>query len=282
MVVPTHNKEGKRACMGHKCELFLLMLGVWNCILFIVGSIAFLSGWPEWVLIMGNVFFVIASVNYVLVGIYEMVEIGYHEGGCIGNNTFMENLVYLVSAIIFMLGCVFEWPHLLPENLERLGEDFGAWCFVLGSLGFVIAAWLSSLNVSAWKLKYLDGLPNAVTIYHIKSMSLFFGLLGGVCFVTGSYLYRPAIGNDCNPKAAKLLANDEIGHFCIPTLQAGTQLYIIGSCFYFIQACLDMTKFGLRYSEIIPCCYEDLEESTFEEFHGYWVKDEEADEDGDA
>jgi len=268
--------------MGHKCELFLLMLGVWNCILFIVGSIAFLSGWPEWVLIMGNVFFVIASVNYVLVGIYEMAEIGWHEGDCITNNTFMENLVYLVSAIIFMLGCVFEWPHLLPESLAWWGEVFGAWCFVLGSLGFVIAAWLSSLNVSAWKLKYLDGLPNAVTIYHIKSMSLFFGLLGGVSFVTGSYLYRPTIGNDCSGEAVHLIQNEETSHWCVNTLTAGTQLYIVGSCFYFMQASLDMLKFYLRYNEIVPCCYEHLEESTFEEFHGHWVKDEESDEDGDA
>lgn len=281
MVVPTHNREGQRSLGGHKCEFFLKILGIWNCILFIVGSICFLSGWPKWVLIMGNILFIIASVNYVLVGIYEMVETGWHQGGCISNNIFMEQLVYLVSAIIFMLGCVFEWPDLLPEKAEWWGELFGAWCFVGGSLGFVIAAWLSSLNVSSWKLKYLDELPNAITIYHIKAWSLFFGILGGVCFVTGSYLYRPTIGNSCSDKTAQLVATGEVSHWCVPTLTAGTQLYIVGSCLYFLQACLDLLRFCFRYNETIPCCFEDLEESAFEQFHGHWVNDSGGEEEED-
>jgi len=182
-----------------------------------------------------------------------MLEVGWAKeyGLVAGNSEFCENAAYLVSAIVFTVGTVLFWPGIYGENESAAftGEAIASWCFIYGSLGFVVASWLSSLNVSLAHYTEELKLPNARLIYTLSAWALFCSIIGGVYFVTGSWLYRPDLKNNC--KSWEWLEDAKVKQaWCRSTLVSGTHLYIAGSCFYLAQSLLNIAKLKCRRSGV--------------------------------
>lgn len=230
---------------GHVVETVLEGLGVLSSIMFIAGSCCFMGGLPVEVTETGNMLFIMASLIYVVIAVHTLGEIHYSQGhGIVGNAEHYEGLAYLISAVVFSVGCILYWPGIYGAGrAERafVGEEVAAICFIVGSLGFVIAAWLNSLSLSREELTR-QGLNNAELIHRVSAWALFFSLMGGVAFTTGSWLYQPGLDDDC----------EELGRlgprpgWCSSTLASGTALYIVGSVAYFVQSALNVLKLVWR------------------------------------
>merc|ERR1712070_1238669 len=80
---------------------------------------------------------------------YELCQA--HDGGTICmNSAFHEQMAYLISAFIFTSGTILMWPGFFRGNkeAEETGELVASWCFVFGSLGFVIAGFWNALSLA--------------------------------------------------------------------------------------------------------------------------------------
>jgi len=217
-------------------------------LMFLAGSFCFFDGLSATVLEIGEILFIVASCIYVIVGLVEMSEMCHAsepDEPVLLKSAFHEQMTYLVAATIFNIGCVLFWPGIYGKNkaMQAIGEPFAAWCFVTGSLGFVTASFWNAIQ-----------LPEAVGSkcwVRLTKLSLYFSIMGGVFFVTGSYLFSLDVGAGCaSYKPVKLVVGSpdtgRAGKYCVSVTDQGTVLFIIGSFFYTVQSVLNCIKLCLR------------------------------------
>jgi hypothetical protein len=230
----------------------LVMLAA-SC-MFIGGSLCFFSGEPFQVLEIGEILFMIASGIYVAVGMLEMCEMcmAEHEDSVFTSSSFQEQITYLISAIIFAIGSVLYWPGIygVHKNAEKLGEDIAAWCFVIGSMGFVIASFWNAVQLSEHPEDLTDG---GTTWRRLTKMGLFCSIMGGVLFVTGSYLFSLDVEEGCasyDPVQLGKGSTDKdggrSGKWCVGVTDQGTILFVIGSVFYTVTSIFNCIKLCMR------------------------------------
>eukprot|EP00416_Gambierdiscus_australes_P034214 CAMPEP_0171109714 /NCGR_PEP_ID=MMETSP0766_2-20121228/70938_1 /TAXON_ID=439317 /ORGANISM="Gambierdiscus australes, Strain CAWD 149" /LENGTH=216 /DNA_ID=CAMNT_0011571487 /DNA_START=348 /DNA_END=998 /DNA_ORIENTATION=- len=97
------------------------------------------------------------------------------------------------------MGCVLWWPGVYggDEEMKHHGMVIASWCFIFGSLGFVIASFCNAVLLSKRKMCELIPGRRGKLVYDLAFASLGCSQLGGVFFVTGSYMYRPGFNNHC-------------------------------------------------------------------------------------
>ena len=174
---------------------------------FIMGSILFLphfeklSKWGAWAFIGG-------SILYLIVTFHDLVEsIQYFRSHQNEDRPhlieFLAAGVYVSGTVLFIIGSIFFLP-----DFNRVTP--AAWCFILGSLLFVIGAFLNILQIikagSMLTLELLNG--TAISF-----------IVGSVLFLTASVPYLWPIGNK----------NDRFLFFTYIGWE-----YIIGSTLFFI------------------------------------------------
>lgn len=222
------------------CEVTMEATFVFAAILFIIGSICFFSFQPVLVLEVGEILFMVASSFYLLIGIIEIIQMCQESSdGVLSNTAFHEQMAYLLSAVIFTTGTVLYWPNLFQDpGVAKNAEQVACWCFVIGSLGFVIAGFWNAVSLHPVDEEHGEG----QCWHRLTKSALFFSLLGGVFFVTGSYLYTLDVEEGCNPDEGKKSQST----LCIGVADQGTWLFVLGSFFYLIQAILNATKLCVR------------------------------------
>jgi len=231
---------------GHHMEYVVAWLGVAVNIGFIIGSVCFLSRWPIAVIFFGDWFFVIGSAITVCLSIHaiheshalekfsEMLHLTGNENRLI-RNEFLEQLNFLGSGIIFFIGSLLYMPGIYGgdnQEMKEYGAALGAYCFIAGSMGFVMATFFSAIGMAS-DPNHQNLQPGSIKMYchYLHIMGLACAQIGSVFFVTGSVLYRPifAFGQD--------VAAD-----------AGTRYYLVGSVLYTIEALLCLKVCYLKSS----------------------------------
>jgi len=230
---------------GHSMEYFLAWLGVAVNVGFIIGSVCFLSRWPITVVFFGDWFFVIGSAIGVCMSIHaihesravekfsEMLSLTGMENRLM-RNEFLEQMNFLGAGIVFFIGSLFYMPGIYGANqeLKEYGAALGAYCFIAGGMGFVMASFFSAIGMAS-DPNHQNLQPGSTKMYchylHITGLAC--AQIGSVFFVTGSVLYRPIFAFGEN------VAADE-----------GTRYYIVGSVLYTIEALIGLKVCYLKHS----------------------------------
>lgn len=273
---------------GHAAEYFLGVVGIVVNVMYLIGSIAFLEGFPSWVGKMGDWLFIVGSVVTVIQASWSAHEayVMWSHPDFLLDESFInqyckkerladevaENLHFVISSVIFFVGALFFMPGIYDDDeSEQYGHEAGAWCFIIGSFGFVLASYWNACGLAAeFGQRYAAGSRESRCV-RLASISLCFAMVGGVFFVSGSFLYRPGYGKDCSDSRrlptsllgsgtalrafarhrssggflhARRLAADtpaaRAADLCLDAAQNGTWLYIIGSSLFLVQSLMSM------------------------------------------
>mmetsp|Transcript_51955 Transcript_51955/g.150945 ORF Transcript_51955/g.150945 Transcript_51955/m.150945 type:complete len:375 (+) Transcript_51955:99-1223(+) len=190
------------AVHGHLSEYALGSVGVCTSMTFLIGSIFFFDIWPVWVIEVGDWLYILGSLLTLLLALWAMYEAWHanthHDADKEEKqrDELMENLNFVLASIIFSVGSVFFMPGVYSGPDEELaGHEIGAWCFVFGSFGFVLASFWNAVGMASEHGH--RQLPDAAqaTCFQLSKVSLCLAMVGGVLFVTGSFLYRPGYTN---------------------------------------------------------------------------------------
>lgn len=220
---------------GHYLEYVVAWAGVAVNVGFIIGSVCFLSRWPIAVIFFGDWFFVIGSLVGVCLSMYsiheshalakftEMMQLTGNENNLL-RNEFLEQMNFFMAGIVFFIGSLLYMPGIYGPNQEmkEFGAQLGAYCFIAGSMGFVMATFFAAIGMAA-DPNHQNLQPGSVKTrcHYLHIMGLACSQVGSVFFVTGSVLYRPVFAYGHNTAA-----------------DAGTRYYIVGSILYTIEALL--------------------------------------------
>jgi len=189
---------------GHFCEYLFDIISIAINVLFVVGSACFFDDRPLWVTYVGDWLFIVGSVITFVLAAWAAYEswLARHAGSsndsaCQGQNQddLVENLFNCAASLIFAAGCVLFMPGIYSTRLGELrGHEAGAWCFILGSFGFVMSSYWNALSMAAERGRFgvgEGGSAAGAIVSRITSVALCCNLLGSVFFVVGSFLYRP-------------------------------------------------------------------------------------------
>lgn len=224
---------------GHWMEHLIAIVAIVVNVSFIIGSYFFYSGLAPIFLWLGDWIFIIGSFVMVLASLHAI-----HESHAISHleeftsrrslsntkmrkerNEFLENMFYLIAGVIFFIGSIFFMPGIYGdhEELEETFQRIGSYLFITGSFGFVLATYFSAIGMAADPNHQSFGEGSIkMKCHYLHVFGLMFAQIGSVCFVVGSFLYRPlfAMGH---PAAA----------------DAGTKLYVIGSVLFTIESVMN-------------------------------------------
>jgi len=197
---PALQKDSKTstAVHGHFAEYVAGSLSVCTNTMFVVGSICFFDGWPLWVAYLGDWLFIVGSLLTLLLAAWAMCEswLAHKHRDADEKqkhrDELMENLNYVIASIIFTVGSVFFMPGIYTgQKQEFAGHEAGAWCFIVGSFGFVLASYWNALGMASEHGYRHPPSTAAASCIQLSKVSLCLSMIGGVLFVTGSFLYRP-------------------------------------------------------------------------------------------
>lgn len=251
---------------GHFLEYAMAVINILVQVGFVWGSYLFLSS-DEGDLKLGDTLFIIGSVITFVFALYALMEsrahwINYVEAEREDRIEFWESSMFFFAGLVFMVGSFFYWPgiynwwyegqeqHIINE-MEESGESHGAWCFILGSLLFLIASMFNAIGLGMNKEENEKN-PMMTVCHYIHIAALFCSQLGSVLFVAGSWMYRPVIGGSCPDFNARYEGQAQEGepvaeHACQSTGEFGTYLYIYGSVLYLLEAILNFTNSALKH-----------------------------------
>lgn len=190
-------------------------------LVFIVGSILFFPALADYADIGAWTFFA-GSILYLIVTGHDMAEAIRHsrERDRAALSTRFElvaGAAYLVGTSLFTAGSIF--------FLSRVGwETLGAWCFVIGSLLFVLGACINVLQI-----------VRASTLATLQLMNL-----TAVSFVVGSVLFTVA----SVPYLWDVAPEDEQVLYRFLALQylIGSVLFLLGGLFNYRRAYLVISR----------------------------------------
>ena len=152
----------------------------------------------------------------------------------------LENACYCASGVVFTLGSLL-YVHRFYYRVEN--EQIGSWLFVAGSVGYTLASFFNALSLPYMHVS--DAVPRvpleaARAAHRLAAAALCLSQLGSVCFVTGSYLFRPALATQC----AERDGADALP--CASSLRQGELLYVLGSGLFVAQACLNVCACAVK------------------------------------
>ena len=150
----------------------------------------------------------------------------------------LENACYCASGAVFTLGSLL-YVHRFYHRVED--ERIGSWLFVAGSVGYTFATFFNALGLPYMHVAcphFPFGVARAA--YRCAATALCCAQLGSVCFVTGSYLFRPALATQC----AERDGADTLP--CTSSLRQGELLYVLGSLLFVVQSCLNVCACAVK------------------------------------
>jgi hypothetical protein len=258
-------------------ELGLVMAAL----MFLVGSFLFVKG-PLHSLRIGVLLFIVGSLIFYAKSSHTMVYFCYEHGSDLCKQRhiaaeYWENVFYNLSCVVFIGGCILYWPGLFHEDAELLAEVCAVWLFIIGSGGFVVASFFNAVLLSRGKM--FKAIPHyGETVYNMAFIALLCAQLGGVLYVSGSFLLRPGFRNHCNRDIrqgwehlanmldrnftvmVRKMASDlnvsesQLRRFmphkelCEDILNQGSWLFTIGSLLYLIQSMIYLAMAWLKYN----------------------------------
>jgi len=217
-VFPTEKLPTRRHDVA--CALVLEAFEILAGLIFVAGSICFLPSYSHSldVFLLGCLLFVLGSLIYVAICSFTLAEAVRFEGWWSAEAA--ENGLYTLGSWVFLVGTFLYWP---PEaHYEHIGwfqgtlslssyfntfsvEFEGTVLFIIGSLLFVIAAFINGLNQRGPFESVRSRLLTATTSLYMA---------GGLLFVMGSVAFLPNLG-------------------CGETMEAlGAWMFIVGSAFF--------------------------------------------------
>ena len=155
-------------------------------ILFVIGSIFFFPRFEAYADLGAWVFFV-GSLIYLVVTVHDLVEVRHHWriDGTHDRDTVLEYTAaasYVWGTVLFTAGSVF--------FLSAVGWlKAGAWCFVIGSLLFVVGAGINVLQIVH---------SRSIKILQLMNLTAITFIVGAVLFTVASvpYLWNFAAPSD--------------------------------------------------------------------------------------
>lgn len=239
---------------GHGTEYAVELSFILANLLFVAGSICFFDSETRYVgalcfLAGSGIFAVLAAVNMLEQQAFRAHFVSEHqllgapEAGEHALPRALENGCYFVASLLFVLGSLL-YVHRFYYEVKD--EEIGAWLFIWGSLGYALASYFNALDIPHVfaKEQHWRGLdvnfPPEVTraAYRLAAVALCCTQIGSICFVTGSYLYRPALATKC--------AEHDDDEVCVSSLPQGTWLYTIGSVLFLVQSFLNLRACVLK------------------------------------
>jgi len=247
---------------------------VFATLMFVVGSAFFLKAdYSEDRLKWGDTLFIVASVIFFSKSVHTIAT-HHKEHGMQPLEErhvcaeYFENVFYTLSCVIFIAACILFWPGLFSEHNAIRAEIVAVWLFIIGSMGFMLASYCNAILLA--KKELFHGIPFGYgkIVYNIAFAALLNSQIGGVFFVTGSFMFLPGFRTHCERDiradwtqiaaginsnlttiVAKMSSDFHVSEseilklmpphgICQDILQNGAILYIIGSFFYFVQSCL--------------------------------------------
>merc|ERR1719265_613614 len=107
------------------------------------------------------------------------------------------------------------------------------------------------MNAANLRVDHYDPMVSSLPKWHYRMcyklhlVALFCAITGGPLFVAGSFFYAPSLANTCAGK-------DHVGvGYCRSSGDFGTQLYIIGSALFVLQAVLILISSVLSHKGTI-------------------------------
>mmetsp|Transcript_2368 Transcript_2368/g.6839 ORF Transcript_2368/g.6839 Transcript_2368/m.6839 type:complete len:240 (-) Transcript_2368:108-827(-) len=143
-----------------------------------------------------------------------------------------ESLLYAVSGLLFFMGCFFYWPAVDQGVL-------GAWFFILGSLGYLIASAYNGFGLGVYAMKLTVARSDFGALFTLQQFGIVALVSGATFFVCGSMFYRPAF-NGC--------FRDSSDELCLSTTYFGTVLYIIGAALLLMEALINIVVAPYKFS----------------------------------
>ena len=221
-----------------------------NCT-FLAGSICFFS---SDLMVIGAILFLAGSLVFTVLSALNVCEQRAYQAhyesdaqllsaGAAGPSSeqgtaerLLENGCYFLGSIAFVAGSMLYVHRFYAEVKD---EQIGAWLFVWGSVVFTIASYANALGMPyIFSQQHWRGMTIRFPVevkrlaYRLAATALCCAQLGSVCFVTGSYLYRPALATKC--------AEHDDNEVCVSSMPQGTLLYVVGSALYLVQSFLNL------------------------------------------
>lgn len=208
-------------------------------IAFLIGSVFFLSS-NTGIYAAGVWLFIIASViNFGLAGhtLHEHLHTAsnHDEIRDQERSEILEAVMYVSSALVFAVGCIFFMPGL-AEDLS----GYGAWLNVVGSFNLVFAAYFNQIGMLTDKSdsEKVGIRPRDYdTVKLLYKVTLAHTLCGAVLFTCGSFMYLPRIHSNCRH------VHDET---CQTSAEVGTALFIAGSILFVMQSGVSISALYLK------------------------------------
>lgn len=154
---------------------------------FLIGSIFFYPHFEDQFPTAGAWIFFAASLLYLVVTVHDLIESRqyFNQNKSVKSYKKLESfsvLVYTLGTLLFAIGSLFFLPSL------KLATT-GAWCFIIGSILFVIGACLNVMQIIYTNSKITMQLLNAVAISFI---------VGAIGFIIASvpYLWQSSTINE--------------------------------------------------------------------------------------
>lgn len=185
-------------------------------VLFIIGSIFFFPRFEAYADLGAWVFF-IGSLVYLLVTVHDLAEVRHHWrlSKSHDRDTILEyaaSASYVWGTVLFTVGSVF--------FLSSVGWlKAGAWCFVIGSLLFVLGACINVLQIVK---------SSSIKILQLMNLTAITFVVGAVLFTVASvpYLWSVAAKSDRTTLYA----------FLAWQYLAGSVLFFLGGVFNYWRA----------------------------------------------
>jgi len=134
------------------------------------------------------------------------------------DHSIVEKILYLTASLVFTLGTIyFQHPRQTGHLISKSEEEVLYWAiglFILGSVNFILAAFLNALSLSTTHLTFTKWAVVTCSVYE----------LGGILFTIGSVCFMP------NQGCGELM--EVIGAWCFIL---GSLCYIIGGIVEFMK-----------------------------------------------
>lgn len=185
---------------------------------FVIGSVFFGSS-SDFYLAIADWIFIVGSIVNVIINSWSMYHHlhahYYSEMEEEEADMLLEEFWFLISGIIFAVGCIFFMPHLFSGTWAK---STGTYLCVLGSLSMCFAVLFAAFGLAA---EHHEAKPIAAVavMYKLKTIGLFASMMGSVFFTVGSFMYRPAFKEPL------------VSHY-------GVVMYVAGSLAFLFQSVL--------------------------------------------
>lgn len=198
-------KQGLQPQYGHWREYALHGISIFSNLLYVVGCIFFFSAMPKWLNHAGLWFFIAGGALATLVACVQIWESWRRPSQDWQHNESLENFCYLFAQVLFSAGAVYWLPtlYVVESRNEFMGHAVGAWLFILGSLNMIFASFLNAVGTEREFARAPDRHP-PMLVRRFGTLALCCSIFAGCFYLTGSFLFRPGLENECRDHGDRL------------------------------------------------------------------------------